>query len=142
MQQTLEMESIKGFEDYENLKTEIQKKYSKKRTEIDNAEAEAKEVTEQMKLNSASNAIGAIAAVAGEHKLLSIAAATIDTYSAVTGALADKTTPSSTLRFINAAAMGVMGLANVMKIMSTDVGSDDMTSSQDKLSSIRRRATI
>ena len=117
---------------------------------------------------------------------MAVAQATIDGYGAVVGALNDKTVPSSALRFINATAMGVMAIANVKKIVSTDVGSgggggggmavasaeasspsaqfssgsfelkgggtqqpveayvltDSMTNSQDRLSSIRRRATI
>ena len=115
---------------------------------------------------------------------LAVAQATIDTYGAVVGALNDKTVPSSALRFANAASMGIVGLANIKKIMSTDVGSaggsgggspsiesgspspqfssgafeltggstvepvqafvvtDDLSSSQDKLASIRRRSTI
>jgi hypothetical protein len=137
-----------------------------------------------MKLATVSKGLAAVQSLAGEHKALAVAQATINGYAAVVGALRDETVPSSTLKFINAAAMGVMAIANVKKIMSTNVGggggggaiptqvtggspaaqfssgsfelqggqaqqpieafvlTDSMTNSQDRLSSIRRRATI
>jgi len=183
IQKEKELKLLESHENFLQLKAEVDKKYETLHGNIKKKEVEVIEVTEQMKLATVSKGLAATRSLAGDHKGLAIAQATIDTYSAVTGALADKTTPSATLRFINAASMGLMGLANVKKILSTDVGSgsnggsvpnvesqspapqfasgsfelsggatqepiqafvvtDDMSSSQDKLASIRRRATI
>ena len=184
IQKDKELREIEGMENHEELKLQIKKKYDKKIQDVDKKSLKLTEVTEQMKSKAISNGLKAASSLAGEHKGLAVAQATIDTYGAVVGALNDKTVPSSALRFVNAASMGVMGLANIKKILSTDVGSagggggstpsiesgspaqqfssgafelsggptvepvqafvvsDDMTSSQDKLASIRRRATI
>jgi len=183
-QESKELKSIESMENSEALKTEIKKKYAKKRDDIDKASAKLTEVTEGMKLNAISNGLKALGSLAGEHKALAVAQATIDGYSAVQGALSDKTVPSTALRMINAVSMGVMAVANVKKILSTSVPNatgggggmqntdtvtpnntfvggnfdlsggasqqpieafvvtDSMTNSQDKLSNIRRRATI
>ena len=183
LQKDKELQSIMQYENFAELKHELDKKYVRLHKGVKADEAAITKAAEDMKVATITNGIEAAQSLAGDHKGLAIAQATIDTYSAVTGALADKATPSSTQRFINAAAMGVMGLANVKKILSTDVpgggggGSapnvesaapaqqfssgafelsggttaqpvqafvvtDDMSSSQDKLKSIRRRATI
>ena len=49
----------------------------------------------------------------------------MNTYQGVTAALAQTTdpTPTQTLRFANAAAVGIMGALNVSKILSTNSGS-------------------
>ena len=114
--------------------------------------------------------------LAGENKALAVAGAIIDTYAGANKAFA----AGGPAGFITGAAIIASGLANVRKIMETDVGSggggsaptaqapapqmlsgafdlggvqapepvqafvvtDDMTNSQDKLATIRRRATI
>tara|TARA_R100001463_G_scaffold15126_6_gene39535 strand:+ start:617 stop:2206 length:1590 start_codon:yes stop_codon:yes gene_type:complete len=143
----------------------------------------------QMRLDAASNVVGALSSLAGDNKALAVAAATMDTYAAANGALATgKGTP---IAWANAAAIVISGLANVKNILKTDVpggggggggGSDvsnlsssvsamapsqqmasgtfnmtgamapepvkafvvtdEMTSSQNQLANIRRRATI
>jgi hypothetical protein len=135
---------------------------------IDNANAQ---------LEAYSGLAGALSALAGENKELAIAQAIIDTYVGANKAIAQ----GGPVGIITAAAVIAAGLANVRKIMQTDVGSggsggtvaaetpapqmlsgsfalsaaqpeqqpiqayvvtDDMTNSQDKLATIRRRATI
>ena len=189
IQKTRELEKLASHSNYLELKAEIDKKYENKHSQVKGAETELVKSTEKMKLDTASKGLQALGALAGEHKSIAVAQATIDGYSAVVGALADKSTPSATLRFINAASMGIMAVANISKIMSTSVpggggggggsapsgmgkvasnvpssvvssgsfelkGSnvqqpveafvvtDSLTNSQDRLSSIRRRATI
>ena len=183
IQRTKELDSLRHHENFLELKEEIDKKYDAKQEDRKKKEAQLTEVTEAMKLKAMSNGLKAMSSLAGEHKGLAVAQATIDMYGSIVGALNDKTVPSSALRFANAVSMGVMGAANIKKILSTDVGSgsgggsapsidsgtpsqqfssgsfelsggttqepvrafvvtDDMSSSQDKLKSIRRRATI
>ena len=185
IQRTKELESLESHANYLELKAEVDKKYDAKLKNVKKAEVEVIKTTEDMKLATVSNGLAAVQSLAGEHKALAVAQATIDGYGAVVGALNDKTVPSSTLRFINAAAMGVMAMANIKKIVSVKAGNggggggsapsiatggspapqfssgqfelkgggaqqpveayvvtDSMTNSQDRLSSIRRRATI
>ena len=185
IQRTKELESLESHTNYLELKAEVDKKYDDKLKNVKAAEVTVIETTEQMKLATASKGLAAVQSLAGEHKALAVAQATIDGYGSVVGALNDKSTPSATLRFINAAAMGVMAIANIKKIVSVKAGNggggggnltpangssspapqfssgqfelkgggtqqpveayvvtDSMTNSQDRLSSIRRRATI
>ena len=152
--------------------TAIEKQYQKEKSQI---------VQEGVntQLEAFSGLAGALGALAGESKELAIAQAIIDTYVGANKAFAQ----GGTVGFITAAAVIAAGLANVNKIMSTDVGSgggggsvsatspappapqmmsgsfdltggqaveptrayvvsDDITSSQDGLAIIRRRATI
>jgi hypothetical protein len=73
----------------------------------------------------ASSTIGAIGALANEGSLLAkgaaVAQATMNTFQGITKALAETTdpTPTQSLRFGNAIAVGVMGLANVANILKT-----------------------
>ena len=134
---------------------------------IDNANAQ---------LSAYGQLAGALSALAGENKELAVAQAIIDTYVGANKAFAQ----GGTLGFVTGAAIIASGLANVRKIMSTDVGgagggggmsaatpapemtsgafdlsgvskpepvqafvvADDMTNTQDKLATIRRRSTI
>ena len=77
---------------------------------IDNANAQ---------LEAYSGLAGALSSLAGENKELAIAQAVIDTYVGANKALAQ----GGALGFISAAAIITTGLANVRKIMQTDVGS-------------------
>ena len=121
---------------------------------------------------------GALSGLAGDNKALAVAQAVIDTYVGANKALAQ----GGVLGIVTGATVIATGLANVRKILQTDVGSgsggsvpsasaetpapqmlsgafdlggvqapepvqafvvtDDMTNSQDKLATIRRRATI
>jgi hypothetical protein len=66
---------------------------------------------------------GALSSLAGENKQLAAAEALINTYLAVQQTMADKTIPSTTLKFIMAGTVLASGLANVKRIFSTNVGS-------------------
>jgi len=78
------------------------------------------------KIDTAINIFGALQGIAEEGsagaKAIAIAQAVLSTYQGINKALAETTdfTPSQTLRFINAAAVGIAGFANVAKILSTD----------------------
>ena len=80
----------------------------------------------QMKIQTAGNVLNALASIAKEGsagaKAIAVAQAVLSTYQGINKALAETTdfTPTQTLRFINAAAVGVAGFANVAKILSTD----------------------
>ena len=138
-----------------------------KQVALDNAQAQ---------LEAYGQLAGALSGLAGENKALAVAGAIIDTYAGANKAFA----AGGPAGFITGAAIIASGLANVRKIMETDVGSggggsaptaqapapqmlsgafdlggvqapepvqafvvtDDMTNSQDKLATIRRRATI
>ena len=78
-------------------------------------------------LDKTANVLQSFSAIAGEEtvagKAFAVAAATINTYRGVSDALAAVTvTPFETaLKFANAAAIGVAGIANVKKIISVKV---------------------
>ena len=55
-------------------------------------------------------------------KALNLASAVIDTYGGINRALNDKTMPSTAARVVQAAIVGAMGLANVIKISKTEYG--------------------
>jgi hypothetical protein len=104
------------------LKLEMARKSGMETTAIDAEYARQKEaivranVTSQ--LDAYANLAGALKTLAGENKELAIAEAVISTWSAATKAL-DEPFP---LNFINMAAVIAAGMANISKIMSTDVG--------------------
>jgi|9_EtaG_2_1085328.scaffolds.fasta_scaffold10940_2 chromosome segregation ATPase len=153
----------------------------KEKEEADKAAADMVFENTQLQLSAYSQLSGALSALAGDNKALAVAGAIIDTYAGATKAL--KVGAGTPIGFIQAAAVIASGLANVRKILQTDVGSggsggsvpsasastpapqmlsgafdlggvqapepvqafvvtDDMTNSQDKLATIRRRATI
>ena len=99
------------------------KEISAAKIEIANQEAEAKKKT----LDDTANVLQNFSSIAGEEtaagKAFAVAAATINTYRGVSDALAAVTvTPFETaLKFANAAAIGVAGIANVKKILSVQV---------------------
>ena len=88
-------------------------------------EIEYRKGVKEASLQLASSTLGALGALAKEGsavaKGVAVAQAIMNTYQGVTKALAETTdpTPSQTLRFGNAIAVGVAGLANVSKILST-----------------------
>ena len=71
-----------------------------------------------VKLAAFSNLAGALSQLAGENKELAIAQAVIDTWAGATKAL---TVTGTWVDWVNAAAIIATGLANVRKIMQTDV---------------------
>ena len=112
-------------QDIDNALTLNEKETSKERQIISDAEAE----TKKQNLDNTSQLLQNFTAIAGEQtaigKGLAVASATINTYRGVSDALAATTvTPFETaLKFANAIAIGVTGLANVKKILSTKVPS-------------------
>ena len=132
----------------------------------------------QAQISAYGQLAGALSGLAGDNKALAVAQAVIDTYVGANKAIAQ----GGPVGIITAATVIATGLANVRKILQTDVGSggggsvpsasaetpapqmlsgafdlggvqapepvqafvvtDDMTNSQDKLATIRRRATI
>ena len=132
----------------------------------------------QAQISAYGQLAGALSGLAGDNKALAVAQAVIDTYVGANKALAQ----GGVLGIVTGASVIAAGLANVRKILQTDVGSgsggsvpsasaetpapqmlsgafdlggvqapepvqafvvtDDMTNSQDKLATIRRRATI
>ena len=102
---------------------ERDKEISAAKIDIANQEAEAKKKT----LDDTANVLQNFSSIAGEEtaagKAFAVAAATINTYRGVSDALAAVTvTPFETaLKFANAAAIGVAGIANVKKILSVQV---------------------
>ena len=93
--------------------TEIEKQYNKQKAAL----VQASVLTQ---LDAYANLAGALKTLAGENKQLAIAETIIATWTGATRALAEgKGTPAG---WINAAAVVASGLANVQKIMQTDVG--------------------
>jgi len=80
---------------------------------------------EQSKLQLASSALNVLGSLAEEGsamaKGVAVAGAIMNTYQGITAALAQTTdpTPTQSLRFANAAAVGVMGFLNVANILKT-----------------------
>jgi len=78
------------------------------------------------KIDTAFNVLDALSGLAEEGsafaKGIALTQAVLSTYLGINKALAETTdfTPTQTLRFVNAAAVGVAGFANVAKILSTD----------------------
>lgn len=92
----------------------ITKKYEKQKAQV-----VAAGVNEQLARYSALG--GALQSLAGENKALSIGMAIMDTYAAANAVLKDPTLVGPA-RFIAASTAIITGLANVKKIMQTDVG--------------------
>lgn len=88
--------------------------------------AKSAQALEDFKVQVASNGLNALASLAKEGsgfaKGVAVAQAIMTTYQGINKALAETTdfTPTQTLRFANAAAVGIAGFANVAKILSTN----------------------
>jgi hypothetical protein len=91
----------------------ITKQFEKQKSDLVRAN-----VTTQMEAYA--NLAGALSTLAGENKELAIAEAIISTWAGATKAL--EMGAGTPLGWINAAAIIAAGMANVQKIMSTDVG--------------------
>ena len=109
---------------------QLDKRYGDKRKKLAKDEAEFNKKLEQealnAKLNNANQALGAIVGAVGEGSALGKAAAAgqavINTYQAITKALADL---GPIFGPIAATAIGAMGFMNVQKILTTKVPGDD-----------------
>ena len=122
-------EGLQEFIIAEQEKTEAQRSFSEAR--IKQVDKEVKEETKRRSkladytISVASNIFRAVGSFlkqgSAEQKAFAIADATINTYAGVTKALKETTdfTPTQSLRFANAAAVGITGFAQVAKIAST-----------------------
>ena len=99
----------------DNNYTSIVMNNAKKRTDY------SKQLQNQT-LSATANFAGALSSLAGENKQLAAAESLINTYVAVQQTMADKTIPSTTLKFITAGTVLANGLANVKRIFATNVG--------------------
>jgi len=107
----------------------IQKRYIAEKNKIEDKEVKKeikrKQTVKDITINLASNVFRAVGSFlkqgSAEQKAFAIADATINTYAGVTKALKETTdfTPTQSLRFANAAAVGITGFAQVAKIAST-----------------------
>ena len=122
--QRAEEKKIQDQKDLDDAKIKADKEAKIAKDKAD-AEVEYREGVKDASLQLASSTLGALGALAKEGsavaKGVAVAQAIMNTYQGVTKALAETTdpTPSQTLRFGNAIAVGVAGLANVAKILST-----------------------
>jgi hypothetical protein len=128
--QTQKSTEVQIFTDAEKLKTQavvdslieqerLRKEAAAQERRIAQAEAE-------YKIQTAANVLGALQGLAEQGsagaKAIAVAQAVVSTYQGINKALAETTdfTPTQSLRFLNAALVGVAGFANVAKILSTD----------------------
>tara|TARA_R100001443_G_scaffold12392_1_gene22037 strand:+ start:6008 stop:7414 length:1407 start_codon:yes stop_codon:yes gene_type:complete len=102
---------ITGFQS-EQLTNQVSLEKEKTQLAIENADAQ---------LQAYSDLASALSSLAGENKQLAVASAIIDTFAGANKALREGA--GTPLGFIQAAAIIAAGLANVRKILSTDVGS-------------------
>ena len=98
---------------------------------IDNEEVESKKKTQQLVLSATGRFASALSGLAEENKQLAAAGALIDTYAAVQQVMADKTIPSTTLKFIMAGTVVAQGLSNVKKIFAVGGGGGGSVPSPD-----------
>ena len=73
-------------------------------------------------LSATASFAGALSSLAGENKQLAAAETLINTYVAVQQTMADKTIPSTLLKFLMAGTVLASGLANVRRIFAVNVG--------------------
>ena len=85
---------------------------------LSNEETATIQANKEAQLAAFSQLAGALSSLAGDNKALAVAQATIDTYAGATKAFAQ----GGVAGFATGAAIVVAGLANVKKILSTDVG--------------------
>tara|TARA_R110002074_G_scaffold1392_1_gene8185 strand:- start:284 stop:1999 length:1716 start_codon:yes stop_codon:yes gene_type:complete len=98
--------------------TAIEKSFAQKKLLIAQGERDAK-------LAAAGAVVGALGKLAGDNKAIAVAGATIDTYAAIAGQLkAFSGLPIPGYAIAQAVATGLVGLANVKKILDTDVPGD------------------
>ena len=102
---------ITGFQS-EQLVNQISLEKEKTQLALENADAQ---------IQAYSDLAGALSSLAGENKQLAVASAIIDTFAGANKALREGA--GTPLGFIQAAAIIAAGLANVRKILDTDVGS-------------------
>ena len=105
----------------QDLEKEQHEKELERLQEIDDKNqeiADANKARKEAELEAFSQLTGALGALAGENKALAVAQATIDTFAGATKAFAQ----GGVAGFVTGAAVIAAGLANVRKILATDVG--------------------
>ena len=122
--------ALENFQNSEELKTAIVSEEQRKRNlEAEDARKKQEKQEDALadyKIQTAGNILNALGGIAKEGsagaKGIAIAQAVLATYQGINKAFAETTdfTPTQTLRFANAAAVGIAGFANVAKILSTD----------------------
>ena len=122
--------ALENFQNSEVTKTAIASEEQRKRNlEAEDARKKQEKQEDALadyKIQTAGNVLNALGGIAKEGsagaKGIAIAQAVLSTYQGINKAFAETTdfTPTQTLRFANAAAVGIAGFANVAKILSTD----------------------
>ena len=105
-------------EKYAKDKKKIEDEAVKNTKAANKADADAARENVNSQLEAFSGLAGALGSLAGESKELAVAQAIVDTYVGANKAFAQ----GGTVGFVTAAAVIAAGLANVQKILSTDVG--------------------
>jgi len=132
---SFEFDELGGFEETEATKTQIAEEQALQRQWTDERIAKETAATNKAIAKEEANAklsifgglASSLSGLLGEQtaagKATALAASLINTYQGITAALAQTTdvTPTQTLRFANAIAVGVAGFASVKKILSTKV---------------------
>jgi hypothetical protein len=110
----------------DNIKDESRKKQDANSKKSFDDKLKMRQAYENASLNLANTTLGALSSLAekgsAEQKAFAIGQATINTYQGITKALAETTdpTPTQSLRFMNAAAVGIAGFAQVTNILRTN----------------------
>jgi hypothetical protein len=192
LEKEAELERIKDYENFNELKAQIDKKYARAEEALEEKKVEWADMTARQKQNLAKDGLNNMAKIMGEEseagKAFAIMATTISTFQSAQDSyqsLAKIPVVGPVLGGIAAAAAVAMGIRNIQAITSAQPGkppsgggggggapampapqmssgmfsldgigqpevdpvqayvvSDDVTQSQDKLATIRRRATI
>ena len=117
LEATLEQKAILD-EQYRIKEKALDVKQSDARKALSDAETQVAKDNLNEQLSAFSNLAGALSSLAGDNKELAVASAIIDTYVGANKAFAQ----GGMVGYIGAAAVIASGLANVQKILSTDVG--------------------
>lgn len=124
--ETARVETIDSARAVNEKQIEFERQNLEATLEMDRQKAQSARALEDFKLQVAESGLNALASLAKEGsafaKGVAVAQAIMTTYQGINKALAETTdfTPSQTLRFANAAAVGIAGFANVAKILSTN----------------------
>ena len=109
----------------------------KSETELSKAEQLIRDENKDRQIEAAGAVLGALSQVAGDNKVLAAAGATIDTYAAIAGQLkAFSGVPVPGYAIAQAVATGLVGFANVKKILQTEVPNGGGGSAPSGVSSV------
>jgi hypothetical protein len=104
------------------IKAQIAQQLADKELQIERAKFAQKKEMLDSSIQLAKNAGNALF---GDHKAVAVAGAIMDTYSGIVGALAMK--PWTPINYVNAAAVGAAGIANVRKLLAVKKDSKSAT---------------